>query len=72
MAQTPAYQKETLRDLPMLVIEAGSTGLWYKLVKDNGSVLGIDTFGESGKAEDLFKHFGFTIENVVKQAKTLI
>lgn len=72
MAQTPDYKKEVLKNLPMLVIEAGSSGLWYKLIKANGAVFGIDTFGESGKAEDLFKHFGFTVENVIKQVKSLL
>lgn len=72
MAQGPDYHAKTLQNLPMLAIEAGSTGLWYKLVKGNGKVLGIDTFGESGKAEDLFKHFGFTVENVINLTKELL
>ena len=72
MSQAPAYQKQVLQNLPMLVVEAGSTGLWYKLVRGQGTVLGIDCFGESAKAEDLFKHFGFTVEHVVAAAKNLI
>jgi len=44
------------------------TGGWYKYVLD-GAVVGIDTFGESAPAPELFKHFGFTTENVVRQSK---
>ncbi len=71
MAQTPSYQQQVMQGLPMLVVEAGSTGLWYKLVRGQGKVIGIDCFGESAKAEDLFKHFGLTVEHVVAEAKHL-
>lgn len=72
MSQDQAYQDQVMGKLPSLVIEAGTTGLWYKLIKGNGKVLGIDTFGESGKAEDLFKYFGLTVENIVKEALNLV
>ncbi|WP_347158593.1 transketolase [Pontibacter chitinilyticus] len=55
-----------------LAVEAGSTLGWHKYVTDEGSVLGLSSFGESAPAEDLYKHFGFTVENVVKQAKALL
>ncbi len=71
MRQDAAYQKQVLQNFPMLVVEAGSTGLWYKLVRGQGTVLGIDCFGESAKAEDLFTHFGLTIAHVVAAAKSL-
>jgi transketolase len=45
---------------------------WNKYVTDEGDVLGITRFGESGKAEDLLKEFGFTVENVVSRAKALL
>lgn len=48
-----------------VAVEAGVTGFWGKYVGMNGKVIGIDTFGESAPAGDLFKHFGFTVENVV-------
>jgi transketolase len=54
-----------------LAIEAGSTGLWYKYVGLDGAVIGIDRFGESAPAGDLFKHFGFTAAHVVETALTL-
>jgi transketolase len=48
-----------------VAVEAGVTGFWLKYVGLNGTVVGIDTFGESAPAGDLFKHFGFTVDNVV-------
>ncbi len=49
-------------------IEAGSTFGWAKYVGPNGKSIGIDTFGESGPAEELFQHFGITTEKVVEAA----
>jgi len=54
-----------------MAIEAGVTDFWYKYVGLNGKVLGIDRFGESAPAEELFKLFGFTVENAVSIAKSL-
>jgi len=42
------------------------TSYWYKYVGLNGKVVGMDSFGESAPAGDVFKHFGFTEENVAK------
>jgi transketolase len=47
-----------------VAVEAGVTDFWRKYVGLDGAVVGIDTFGESAPAGDLFKHFGFTVENV--------
>ncbi|RKZ33775.1 MAG: transketolase, partial [Gammaproteobacteria bacterium] len=49
-----------------VAVEAGVTNFWYKYVGLDGRVVGIDSFGESAPAEDVFRHFGFTTENVVK------
>ena len=54
-----------------LAIEAGHPDGWYKYVGLNGSVIGMKTFGESGPGSEVMKHFGFTVENVVTQAKAL-
>jgi transketolase len=54
-----------------VAIEAGVTDYWRKYVGLDGHVVGIDTFGASAPAEALFKHFGFTVEEVVAAAKTL-
>ncbi|MBI0028533.1 transketolase [Gilliamella sp. B14448G11] len=55
-----------------LAIEAGISDYWYKYVGLNGKVVGMTTFGESGPADQLFKEFGFTIDNVLNQAKSLL
>jgi len=49
-----------------VAVEAAVTGGWWKYVGSNGRVVGIDTFGESAPAGELFKLFGFTAENVGK------
>ena len=48
--------------LPRVAVEAGVTDFWWKYGVD--AVVGIDTYGESAPAGVLFKHFGFTAENV--------
>ncbi|QNI01760.1 transketolase [Halomonas sp. SH5A2] len=55
-----------------IAIEAGHADYWYKYVGLDGRVIGMTTYGESAPAGDLFKHFGFTVENVVKQAHELL
>ncbi len=72
MRQNTLAQQQVLQGLPTLAIEAGSTPLWHQLIRGHGAVIGIDTFGESGKAEDLFKHFGLTSAAIVDQAKQLL
>ncbi len=68
--QDAAYKASVLqRGVPRVAIEAGVTALWHKYVGLEGAVVGIDTFGESAPAGVLFKHFGFTVENVVAKAK---
>ncbi|NYS62517.1 transketolase [Vreelandella salicampi] len=55
-----------------IAIEAGHADYWYKYVGLGGRVIGMTTYGESAPAGDLFKHFGFTVDNVVKQASELL
>ena len=55
-----------------MAVEAGITGFWHKYVGLEGAVVGMDTFGESAPAGDLFKHFGFTVDNVVKVTKSVL
>ena len=50
-------------------VEAGSPYSWYKYAGDNGEIIAMNTFGASGPASQLFKLFGFTVENVVEKAK---
>jgi transketolase len=48
-----------------VAVEAATPDAWYKYVGLNGKVIGMTTFGESAPAPELFKYFGFTVENVV-------
>jgi transketolase len=54
-----------------LSVEAASTFGWIKYVTEDGKSLGINHFGESAPAEELFKEFGFTVENIVTLAAYL-
>ena len=53
-------------------VEAGSPYSWYKYAGDKGEIVAMSTFGASGPAAELFKLFGFTVENVVAKAKTAL
>ncbi|MDJ0927597.1 MAG: transketolase [Gammaproteobacteria bacterium] len=55
-----------------IAIEAGSTPLWYRFVGPGGRVIGLDRFGESAPAAELFEHFGFTAERVAAVARELL
>jgi transketolase len=71
--QDKAYKDSVL--LPTVhkvAIEAGVTDGWYKYVGLRGAVVGIDRFGESAPAGQLFKEFGFTVENVVATVKGVL
>jgi transketolase len=58
--------------LPTVAVEAGVSDYWRKYVGLEGAVVGIDRYGESAPAADLFKHFGFTPENVVKAVRSVL
>jgi len=60
------------RHLPRLAVEAGSTGLWWKFVGEYGDVVGLDRFGESAPAGELFKLLGLTAEVVAERARRLL
>ena len=72
--QDPAYREAVLPKAvaARVAIEASIADYWYKYVGLNGAVVGMTTFGESAPAEQLFEEFGFTVENVVKQAKAVL
>ena len=55
-----------------LAVEAGSPIGWCKYVTDDGDVIGITKFGESAPGEEVMKEYGFTVENVVAKAKSLL
>jgi transketolase len=75
-AQDAAYRASVLPPgVPRVAVEAGVTDGWRKYVgavdSRSGAVVGIDRFGESAPAGDLFKFFGFTVENLVSVVKSL-
>lgn len=55
-----------------VAVEAGVTEYWGKYVGMDGAVVGMDRFGESAPAGDLFKHFGFTVEHVVEAVERVL
>lgn len=68
-----AYQESVLpRAVPRVAIEAGVSSFWSKYVGLDGAVVGIDRFGESAPAGQLFDFFGFTVANVVATVKSLL
>ncbi|QNK33369.1 transketolase [Serratia sp. JUb9] len=72
--QDAAYRESVLPAAvtARVAIEAGIADYWLKYTGLNGAVVGMTTFGESAPADQLFKEFGFTVENVVAQAQALL
>ena len=71
--QDVAYRDSVLpKGIPRVAVEAGVSDFWYKYVGLEGAVVGIDTFGESAPAGVLFKHFGFTVENLVAKVQSVL
>ncbi len=66
--QDASYKESVLpKGVVRIAVEAGTTDFWRKYVGLDGTVVGMDTFGESAPAGDLFKHFGFTVDNLVSK-----
>ena len=72
-SQDVAYKESVLPGsvTARVAVEAAVTGGWYKYVGLNGAVVGIDRFGESAPAGELFEYFGFTVDNVVKAVNSV-
>jgi len=72
--QSPKYKESVLPSTvkPRLAIEAGVSLGWAKYTGDNGDTLTVDIFGASAPAEDVFRDYGFTVDNVVRKAKKLL
>ncbi len=72
-AQSAEYKESVL---PVAVtkrvaLEAGITDYWYKYVGLHGAIVGMSSFGESAPANQLFEHYGFTVDNVVNTVNSL-
>lgn len=72
--QDSAYREAVLPSgvTKRIAVEAGVTLSWYKYVGLDGRIIGIDSFGESAPAEQLFSHFGITTEQVFAAARSLL
>ncbi len=73
-SQDDSYRQSVLPSTikARVAVEAGVTDGWLKYVGLEGAVVGLDRFGESAPAEEAFKFFGFTAENVAQQVESLI
>lgn len=74
LKQDQSYQDSVLppQARRRLAVEAGATMPWYRFVGLEGRVIGLDSFGASAPAEELFEAFHFTVDNVVDTAKELM
>ncbi len=71
--QDSAYREQVLPPgLPRISIEAGVTWFWRAVVGEDGATVGIDRFGESAPAEQLYGHFGITAARVADRARALL
>lgn len=72
--QDAAYKESVLPKAlkKRLAIEAGSALGWHKYVTDEGAIVAMPGFGESAPADELYKVFGFTVDNVVSKAKSVL
>lgn len=73
-AQSPEYKESVLPNSvrARVAVEAGATAPWFKYVGLDGKVIGMESFGASAPAKELFKKFGFTAENVAKTVKEVL
>ena len=71
--QDDSYKEGVLPpEMPCVAVEAGVTDFWRKYVGRSGEVVGIDRFGDSAPASELFRHFGFTAERVAEAVKAVL
>ncbi len=70
-AQDPAYRESVLpvKVRARVAVEAGVTAFWDRYVGPEGRVVGLDRYGESAPAADVYKYFGFTVDNLVEQVE---
>lgn len=73
-AQSDKYRQQVLPDevTARVVVEAGVTAMWWRYAGPRGRIIGIDCFGASAPADELFEHFGFSSGNVVAVAREVL
>jgi len=71
--QPESYKATVLpAKLPRIAVEAGVTDFWWKYVRGDGAVLGVDRYGESAPASAVFRHFGLTAENLTAAVRAVL
>lgn len=70
--QAKDYQQSVLGTAPRLVVEAGIEQSWGRILGDNGVFIGMNSFGASAPADELFAKFGITVDNVVAMVKKVL
>ena len=68
-AQPEPYRQEVLGTAPRIAVEAAAKFGWERYVGENGDIIGMDGFGASGPAGELYKYFGITVDEVVDAVK---
>ncbi|MBV8684587.1 MAG: transketolase, partial [Caulobacteraceae bacterium] len=71
-AQTPAYRSEVLGSAPRVAVEAAARLGWDRWIGERGVFVGMESFGASGPAAQVYAHFGITAESVAEAARALI
>jgi len=67
--QSCEYKNTVLGNNPRIAVEAASVYGWERYVGDNGTIIGLDDFGTSAPAGEVYEHFGITVENIIKAVK---
>ncbi|MBQ9035656.1 MAG: transketolase [Alphaproteobacteria bacterium] len=72
LKQATEYQQAVLGTAPRIAVEAGTTFGWERFVGANSTVLGIDSFGASGKGDEVYEHFGLTADKIAKAVQKFL
>ena len=67
--QASEYKNKVLGNAPRIAVEAASVYGWERYVGDNGTIIGLNDFGTSAPAEEVYEFFGITVENIIKAVK---
>lgn len=67
--QTAEYKSSVLGKAPRIAIEAGSVYGWERYVGDEGTIIGLNDFGTSAPANEVYERFGITVENIINMVK---
>jgi transketolase len=70
--QSDDYRRDVLGTAPRVGVEAALRFGWDRWIGDNGAFVGMNSFGASAPAPELFKHFGITADAVAATAKSLL